>query len=688
MSGIVGIFYLDDRNVDRTQLNRLVDTLAHRGPDGAKSWSQGSIGFGHRMLWTTPESLLETLPLANATGNVVLTADARIDNRDELIDILGLNDRPAEKITDSQLILSAYEKWGEDCPQYLLGDFAFAIWNERQQTLFCARDHFGIKPLYYCLQRGRVFCFASEIKAILSLPEIPRRVNEVRIADYLYPMLEDKSITAYEGIFRLPPAQTLTVNARGDIQLQTYWSLQVGKTVRFDSEEEYASAFREIFTEAVRCRVRSAFPVGSQLSGGLDSSSVTCVARNLLQAEGEQLHAFSNVYDEVPECDERSFMNEVLAQGGLTPHYIHPDRLGPLSEWENMFPPDEEPCLVGANAYLVWESNRQTAKTGVRVVLDGFDGDTTVSHGTGYFAELARQGNWKTFAAEAQAISQHFDTSATALLYRFGLSYLEELARQWKWLTFFQAARGMGQHFKIRSYTKLFLRHGLKPIIPASVLRIWHKLRGHNPLPEKETSIAPQFARRIGITDRDRLFHKNDRPITTDAEEQLQAFNSGCFALVLEQVDRASAAFSLEFRHPFMDKRLIEFCMAVPASQKLHQGWTRMIMRRAMQDILPEAIQWRGGKTDLSANCFHGLLKFDRELMDEVVRKDLTNVETYIDVPAFHKSYNRILADKSGSDEDVNHLIRGIGLAIWLRRTQTTPSLSRTRDRISESVPT
>lgn len=688
MSGIVGIFYLDNRQVDRQQLGQLVDTLAHRGPDGAKSWSQGAVGFGHRMLWTTPESLLETLPLTNATGNVVLTADARIDNRDELIDILELNDQPAETITDSQLILAAYEQWGEDCPQYLLGDFAFAIWDEHRQTIFCARDHFGIKPLYYCLQRGRVFCFASEIKALLSLPEIPHRVNEVRIADYLYPMLEDKSITAYEGIFRLPPAQTLTVNTRGDLQLRIYWSLPVGNEVQFDSDEEYATAFRDIFTEAVRCRVRSAFPVGSQLSGGLDSSSVTCVARNLLQAEDEQLHTFSDVYDDVPECDERPFMNEVLAQGGVTPHYIHSDRLGPLSEWENMFPPDEEPCLVGANAYLVWESNRQTAKTGVRVVLDGFDGDTTVSHGTGYFAELARQGKWATFAAEAQAISQHFDTTPTSILYRFGLSYLEELARQWNWIAFFKAARGMGQHFKIRSYTKLFLRHGLKPIIPQGLLRIWHALRGHNPAPEKDTSIAPQFARRIGISDRDRLFQKSNRPITSDVEEQLQAFNSGCFTLVLEQVDRAAAAFSLEFRHPFMDKRLIEFCMAVPASQKLHQGWTRMIMRRAMQDILPEAIQWRGGKTNLSANCFHGLLKFNRELMDEVVRTELKTIETYIDVQAFQESYNRILSEKEGSDEDVNQLIRGLGLAIWLRQTQTTPEVSRTRDRIAESVPT
>ncbi len=169
MSGIAGIYYLDEKPVEWETLSRMVDRLVHRGPDGADVWCSESIGLGHRMLSTTPESLLEKLPLVSRSGDLAITADARIDNRDELIGLLRLKDYPAEKITDSQLILTAYEKWGESCSQYLLGDFAFAIWDRRKQTLFCGRDHFGVKPFYYYYCSGQIFVFASEIKALFCL---------------------------------------------------------------------------------------------------------------------------------------------------------------------------------------------------------------------------------------------------------------------------------------------------------------------------------------------------------------------------------------------------------------------------------------------------------------------------------------------------------------------------------------
>ncbi len=169
MSGIVGIYYINGRPVEGETLGRMVDILAHRGPDGADIWCEGNIGLGHRMLWTTPESLMEKQPLVDRTGNLVLTADARIDNRGELISALRLNDSPVEKITDSALILAAYAEWGNQCPEKLIGDFAFAIWDKRKQVLFCARDHMGVKPFYYYYEPGKFFAFASEIKGLLCL---------------------------------------------------------------------------------------------------------------------------------------------------------------------------------------------------------------------------------------------------------------------------------------------------------------------------------------------------------------------------------------------------------------------------------------------------------------------------------------------------------------------------------------
>ena len=302
----------------------MVDILAHRGPDGADIWVDGCVGLGHRMLWTTPESLIEKLPLVNERGDLVITADARIDNRDELIAALQTNNRPADKITDSDLILAAYEKWGEDCPQHLLGDFAFAIWDERKQILFCARDHFGVKPFYYYYS-NQTFIFASETKALLSIDEVPHQVNEVRIGDYLTSMLEDKSITSYQGVLRLPPAHSITLTQQGNLQLRCYWTLELSEELRLNSDEEYAEAFRKVFTEAVRCRLRTAFPIGSHLSGGLDSSSICCIARKLLEESNSQLHTFSNIFDDVPGSDERSFIEAVLEQGDFIPHFTHAD---------------------------------------------------------------------------------------------------------------------------------------------------------------------------------------------------------------------------------------------------------------------------------------------------------------------------------------------------------------------------
>jgi asparagine synthase (glutamine-hydrolysing) len=666
MSGIAGIYYLNNQPVCLENLVRVSDRLAHRGPDGANLWAEESVGFVHRMLWTTQESLLETQPEIDRTGNLVLTADVRIDNRSELIEKLSLSDRPAEKVTDTQLILAAYEQWGDRCPNYLLGDFAFAIWDKRQQHLFCARDRFGVKPFYYHYRAGQHFCFASEIKGVLCFPEVPHQINEARIADYLYPMLEDPKATAYQGIFRLPAARTLTVKRNGAIECHSYWSLTLTEELQLGSDREYAEAFRSLFAEAVNCRLRSAFPVGSHLSGGLDSSAVTCMAREWLhQSPATPLHTFSNVFDEVAECDERSFIQAVLADGGVIPHEVHPDRTGALSDWETLFRGDEEPCLLGANGYLVWGLNRATQQAGVRVVLDGFDGDTTVSHGTGYFAELARQGGWKTFINEAKGLSQHFETSPTIMLYRYGFPYLEELANQGQWSQFARTVRGISKNFTV-SQKKLWWRYGCKPIVPQHLKKMWRSLRSQT---QPDTAlIHPDFARRIGIQDRVSTYTPPQPLAANDQEEQFQAFTSGSFALVLEQVDLAAAACSIETRHPFLDLRLVEFCMSLPIQQKLHQGWSRTIMRRALQGILPESIQWRGGKTDMSAACSYGLRTYNRELLDQTVGQPSTCIEPYINLNVLRQSYSRLMSGGTTQDADVSNIWRATGLALWLQQ--------------------
>ena len=492
MSGIVGIFNKSGLAIESQVLETMLQSLAHRGPDGSNIWQGDGIGLGHCMLWTTPESLTEVLPYRNAVTDLVITADARIDNREDLINALALNIANAKSISDSEIILAAYHKWGQDCPSHLLGDFAFAIWDSRKQTLFCARDHFGIKPFYYC-NGDQYFIFASEIKALLSVPDVSRQLNERRIADYfLEPMLDSKSDTVYEEIFRLPPAHWVNVAAQVDFKPHCYWSLDCTATLTMPTDEDYAAAFREIFFEAVRCRLRSAFPVGSHLSGGLDSSAITCVAHELLEQSSHTLHTFSNIFDRISSCDEREYFNVVLDQGRYTPHLIEADRLGPFSEWQDFFQYLDEPFL-GPSHFLLRGLNRATKQAGVRICLDGFDGDTVVSHGAFYFTELAHLGNWETFIAEANAVSKHFDTSPEVLLLGYAMPYLSELARRNQWLTFAKRAEEISQVFTV-SRRKLWIQYGLKPLFPRWALGIFRNIKYGSALDDKQAKEQPNRA--------------------------------------------------------------------------------------------------------------------------------------------------------------------------------------------------
>ncbi|NEU76651.1 lasso peptide isopeptide bond-forming cyclase [Hassallia byssoidea VB512170] len=669
MSGIMGIHYLSDRPVDREDLGMMVETLAHRGPDGADIWIDGAIGFGHRMLWTTPESLLEKLPLANSTGDLIITSDARIDNRDELISVLQLNNCASEKITDSQLILAAYEKWGEQCPKHLLGDFAFAIWDKQKQILFCARDHIGVKPFYYHFQTGRIFAFGSEIKALLCLQEIPRQLNEVKVGDYLAANLQDKSNTFYQDIFRLPPASSLTVNAKG-IQIQSYWTLDPKRELRLNSDEEYAEALQKIFAEAVRCRLRSAFTVGSHLSGGLDSSSITCMARQLLIQEGKNrsLHTFSNIFDAVPESDERSFIEAVIAQGDMIPHYVHADEMGPLSNLEEIFRYQDE-AISAPTHFLAWELNDAAQKVGVRVVLDGFDGDNTISHGEGYFAELANKGEWATFALELDAVYELTGASQMSILRQYGLTSLEQLARKWKLIAFVKQTNELLKHFSVSRW-QIFLRHGLKPLLPQFMLKVWHFLRGHSFNTNLDKSmINRSFARRIGLQKRIELFKDflSSFPCT-ERERHWRGLSSGVITQALEISDRYAAAFQVEVRHPFMDKRLLEFCLSLPPEQKFNKGWSRLVMRRAMKNVLPDQVQWRLGKGNMSHTFQYGLLTLDRKVLDEVMLNHLQAAETYVDTNVLRAAYERLIsASKVNLQEERLPVWKGAMLALWLR---------------------
>ncbi|WP_321423675.1 asparagine synthase-related protein [uncultured Methanobacterium sp.] len=272
MSGITGIFRRDGKDVDPADIKKMNDKIAHRGPDGSKVWCEGPVALGHQMLHTTHESLHETLPFEDEESGLIITADARIDNRNDLAPQLGIEDN--EYVSDSYFILKAYEKWGENCPEKLLGDFAFVIWDKSKQQLFCARDHMGVKPFYYYLS-DKIFYFSTEMKTIFL--NVKKILNKIKLSFFLMGY-DDHKLTFYENVLRLFPAHFLNIT-NNSVKMNKYWELNPNSKIVYNSEDQYIKAFQEIFVSSVYCRMRSNFPIGFELSGGLDSSSVLCVAK-------------------------------------------------------------------------------------------------------------------------------------------------------------------------------------------------------------------------------------------------------------------------------------------------------------------------------------------------------------------------------------------------------------------------
>jgi asparagine synthase (glutamine-hydrolysing) len=664
MSGILGIFYRDERPVLASELQAMSASIAHRGQDDEGIWHSGSVGLGHRMLWTTPESLNEKLPTFQISKQLAITADVRLDNRTELISQLDLRYDSPQTLTDSELILAAYERWGQACPEYLLGDFAFAIWDESTRQFFCARDHFGIKPFYF-FNSNRLFAFASEIKALLALEGIPSELNEIRIADYLTVTLDDPAITLYKNIWRLPPAHSLTLQIDQAPRQTQYWALKQSNEIYHRTDRAYAEEYRHHFEEAVRCRMSSAYPIGAHLSGGLDSSSVACMARHLNQrtVNGSPIHTFSHTYPDVPASDESDFIQIVLNQGDFIHHDIKGDGLGALTEWKTLFQIMDE-SLIG-NAYFNWIVNRSAQENSVRVLMSGFDGDTTVGHGFLYLTKLAHTQQWYTLIDEATQFihkSKGVDASATSLIAQHSLPALRKLAQARQWLAFAKAVRLLSPALNA-SQKRLWYEWGFKEI---DGIRQWRRWRAKR----RQTSVPHPFANAKFLEDiqyAKRLLDLQipSTPPQTEQEAQWRTLTSGLMVLPIEICDRLSAACGVETRHPFMDKRLIEYCLALPVQQKLNQGWSRVVLRRGMEGILPSEIQWRGSKGSASAVFFHGLSKYDRPLLDEVVSQDFNELAHYINPPHCKESYRRII-DEGSQDIEVLWFI--ITLALWLRQ--------------------
>jgi asparagine synthase (glutamine-hydrolysing) len=642
VNALAGVYYFDTSVDARGRVLTAAAAMPHRG--SAAVWADGAVALAQ--LGSMPRRGVATLP----SGHRVV-ADARIDNRAEVLARLGIH--PSLAPTDAELIGYAYLGWGRGCADVLVGDFAFAVWNPQERSVFCARDPMGVRPLYYHAS-DRLFAFATEIRALVALPDVGRHLDATRIADYVLGMESDREYTFRTDVRRLPAAHDLQVTPSA-CRIRRYWSPEPRTEVRFADDGAYADAFRELFLDAVRVRMDTAGPVAASLSGGVDSSSVVCAARRLCAHGDAGLHSISVVFPDLPapdlaRIDERSFVDLVVRDGGLTPHYVRGDQRSPLGDVLRILPLLEEP--YGApNLYLHWAMYEAAAGAGATVFLDGFDGDTAVSHGLARLNSLLLAGDERTFTAEAHAFARRRGIDARGVLGYYGLPYLSSLARRGRWRAWHRIATAFHRDFGV-SRVAMLRDQGLAARRYNGSEARW---RGPADL------LRPGVARDGSST-----------PVSAAAMDGRAAHVAGLsmplYQGTLELANRCAAAFGVDPRYPFFDRRLIEFCIAIPEEQKFADGWTRLVQRRAMQGILPEPIQWRTTKSNLTPGFLRGLAESDVTLLGDL---DFSVLDAFVDGAVVTRMRNAWLDHaRTGAacHDDPLLLFRLATLAMWMQR--------------------
>jgi asparagine synthase (glutamine-hydrolysing) len=430
MSGICAIVHFDGREADSAALGRMAAAAAFRGPDGVRLWHDAGTALAHLALHVAPEDVLERQPLLRA--HHALVADARIDNRDELIPLLRAKGELSQATpSDAELILAAHLCWGHDAPARLIGDFAYAIVDTRSHQLFAARDPMGMRVLHFHATPRRLV-LATEILQLLVHPDVPVELNEARVAAHLAGPHGEPGTTFYAGIHQLPPGHALEAGADGH-RTWRFWDIDPAQRVQHRSEDDYAEHLLELLRTAVAARMRTHRPIGLFLSGGLDSGAVGNLLGHLRATQpGPPIHAFSWAFREpaLQGGDERDVSGRIVRHYGLTGHDVDADDMWPLQGYPDHGPHRDEPFTFVYQA-LHDRTLAAARQSGVVAMFRGDRGDEMVGDWVFDHPGLLWSGQWRTLLRELRAHGAWHGRSLRSVLRRdLAAPLLDDLTRR------------------------------------------------------------------------------------------------------------------------------------------------------------------------------------------------------------------------------------------------------------------
>jgi len=600
-------------------------TQVHRGPDDGGEWRSetGEVGLASRRLAILDRSAAGHQPMLSFDGRQCIAYNGEIYNYVELRDELSTLGHSFRSHTDTEVILVAYAQWGDDCVQHFNGMFAFAIWDAPRQRLFAARDRFGEKPFFYAQPSGR-FVFASEIKALLVDPGVPRRLDDIVVARYLTLALVDcDERTFFRDVRRLPAAHTLTVDRDGRVSIARYWDLPIDDESAVKPRGAQTDAFRSLLTDAVRIRLRSDVAVGSSLSGGMDSSSIVCIMRSLL---GDQPAATQKTFSaryRGASIDEGRFIDEVAKRTGVEAHHVFIEGSHLVDDLDRFIWHQDEP-VAHSSPFAQWKVAELARDANVTVMLDGQGADEIIggypSPTFGYrYAELLRGGHLVELARELVAFGRHHGNVTDALRY-LGAAVLPASIRDAMRTRFLETSglvAGGANHPPAirRARSSLLLRNALYQILTVTSLP--------------------------GL---------------------------------LRYADRNSMAFSREARLPFLDHRLVEFAYKLPSDALVQDGTTKVILRQAMAGLVPDAVRQRTDKIGFATPERDWLVLPLRERIEEAL--SALKRRGVVPAAAIDHQWHQLLAGGGQS----GNVWRLANLELWMQqfidRTPSPPTLT------------
>ena len=563
MSTICGLISKEKHELCVDDFRSMLDYLCRYPGSTVFKSESGKICLGNTIQPITIQDKLEQLPRYSSNNELVLVADAIIDNREQLYHELNLEDQPIEGITNSELILEAYIRWGKEVPKHLIGDFAFAVWNDKKEELYLCRDHVGKRTLYY-IQEDGLIAFSTLIKPLLIVKK-DITYSEQWIANFLAVVESlnelDLELTFYEGIKQVPPATYICIN-KEKAEVIKYWNPEEVKPLKLESDEAYEEAFRKVFSEAVECRLNTEGDVGIMLSGGLDSGSVASVAAGSLEKKSKHLKAYSSVpkadyVDWLPKgtiADESRYINELVNHyPNIDLTYCASDHLDAYSELDRLSIIHEYPYKYSANFFWIDRIAQLAKEDGCKVLLDGQSGNFTVSYGNlaDHIVTLVHKGKLLTAYKEIMKYAGYHHRVPKSVIKHFVLLYVPG-----------------------------FIKNKFRKSKPGSARPIAHLV--NQELADKWKLNKNLKRYRLG------KYYKR-RQTVRDARQMIS--NNLLFSQAGASETRLSIEYGVVRRDPTRDKRVIEFCMSLPAEQFVRNGIERSLIRRSMKGILPDLIR-------------------------------------------------------------------------------------------------